>query len=52
MAPAIRHLTLPVHAMRESGDRNLTAHLLQCLARIWGYLGRPDLASPAPPWNC
>ncbi|MFF1733721.1 transcriptional regulator [Streptomyces sp. NPDC058247] len=42
---AIRHLTLAVHAARESGDRNLTAHLLQCLARIWGYLGRPDIAS-------
>ncbi|WP_260868026.1 hypothetical protein [Streptomyces sp. SAJ15] len=36
---------MAVHAARESGDRNLTAHLLQCLARIWGYLGRPDLAS-------
>ncbi|MGW2601226.1 transcriptional regulator [Streptomyces klenkii] len=42
---AIRYLTMAVHAARESGDRNLTAHLLQCLARIWGYLGRPDLAS-------
>ncbi|MGW7006142.1 transcriptional regulator [Streptomyces sp. NPDC054933] len=42
---AIRHLTLAVHAARESGDRNLTAHLLQCLARIWGYLGRPDIAA-------
>ncbi|MEU0845705.1 transcriptional regulator [Streptomyces sp. NPDC005962] len=39
---AIRNLTLAVHAARESGDANLTAHLLQCLARIWGYLGRPD----------
>ncbi|WFB11333.1 hypothetical protein LRS74_33095 [Streptomyces sp. LX-29] len=42
---AIRYLTMAVHAARESGDRNLTSHLLQCLARIWGYLGRPDLAS-------
>jgi hypothetical protein len=42
---AIRHLTLAVHAARESGDHNLTAHLLQCLARIWGYLGRPDTAA-------
>ncbi|MEU1377953.1 transcriptional regulator [Streptomyces triculaminicus] len=42
---AIRYLTLAVHAGRESGDRNLTAHLLQCLARIWGYLGRPDVAA-------
>ncbi|MGR3935283.1 transcriptional regulator [Streptomyces sp. BRA346] len=42
---AIRYLTLAVHAARESGDPNLTAHLLQCLARIWGYLNRPDLAA-------
>ncbi|MER8160193.1 transcriptional regulator [Streptomyces sp. NPDC094472] len=42
---AIRHLTLAVHAAREGGDRALTAHLLQCLARIWGYLGRPDTAA-------
>ncbi|MGH3701271.1 MAG: hypothetical protein ACRDQY_17770 [Pseudonocardiaceae bacterium] len=42
---AIRHLTLAVHAARESGDRNLTAHLLQCLARVWGYLGHPGSAA-------
>ncbi|MCO8308824.1 transcriptional regulator [Streptomyces sp. RKCA744] len=42
---AIRSLTLAVHAARESGDDNLTGHLLQCLARIWGYLGRPDTAA-------
>ncbi|WDN56029.1 hypothetical protein [Streptomyces clavuligerus] len=42
---AIRYLTLAIHAARESGDRNLTAHLLQCLARVWGYLGRPDTAA-------
>lgn len=41
---AIKYLTLAVHASRESGDRNLTAHLLQCLARVWGYTGHPQLA--------
>jgi hypothetical protein len=41
---AITYLTLAVHAARESGDRNLTAHLLQCLARVWGYVGHPQLA--------
>ena len=44
-AAALRYLTLAVHAARESGDRGLTAHLLQCLARVWGYLGRPDIAA-------
>lgn len=38
---AVRYLTLAVHAAREGHDRSLTAHLLQCLARIWGYLGKP-----------
>lgn len=42
---AVRYLTLAVHASRESGDRELTAHLLQCLARVTAYLGRPDLAA-------
>ncbi|MFH8618650.1 hypothetical protein ACH4E8_26800 [Streptomyces sp. NPDC017979] len=42
---AIRYLTLAIHAARESGDRNLTAHLLQCLARVWGYLSHPDTAA-------
>lgn len=42
---AIRFLTLAVHAARESGDQNLTAHLLQCLARVWGYLGKPAIAA-------
>lgn len=42
---ALRYLTLAVHAARESGDRGLTAHLLQCQARVWGYLGRPDIAA-------
>ncbi|WP_110945937.1 transcriptional regulator [Streptomyces avicenniae] len=41
---AVTYLTLAVHAARESGDRNLTAHLLQCLARVWGYIGHPQLA--------
>jgi hypothetical protein len=41
---AVKYLTLAVHAARESGDRNLTAHLLQCLARVWGYTGHPQLA--------
>ncbi|GAA1108139.1 transcriptional regulator [Nocardiopsis metallicus] len=41
---AITYLTLAVHAARESGDLNLTAHLLQCLARIWGYVGHPQHA--------
>ncbi|MEV7869205.1 transcriptional regulator [Streptomyces sp. NPDC088124] len=41
---AVKYLTLAVHAARESGDRNLTAHLLQCLARVWGYGGHPQLA--------
>lgn len=36
---AVRYLTLAVHSAREGHDRSLTAHLLQCLARIWGYLG-------------
>jgi hypothetical protein len=38
---AISYLMLAVHAAREGHDRSLTAHLLQCLARIWGYLGKP-----------
>ncbi|MCP2261218.1 hypothetical protein LX15_004939 [Streptoalloteichus tenebrarius] len=42
---AIRYLTLAVHAARDSADTNLTAHLLQCLARVWGYLKRPDVAA-------
>ncbi|MER6684618.1 transcriptional regulator [Streptomyces olivaceoviridis] len=41
---AIKYLTLAVHAARESGDTNLTAHLLQCLARVWGYVGHTQLA--------
>ncbi|MGW1071553.1 transcriptional regulator [Streptomyces sp. NPDC002537] len=41
---AVRYLTMAVQAARESGDRNLTAHLLQCLARVWGYVGHPQLA--------
>jgi hypothetical protein len=41
---AVRYLTLAVHAAREGRDRSLTAHLLQCLARIWGYLGNPTHA--------
>jgi hypothetical protein len=41
---ALRYLTLAVHAARESGDRNLTAHLLQCLARVWGYVNHPQVA--------
>lgn len=41
---AIRYLTLAIHAAREGHDRSLTAHLLQCLARIWGYLGNPAQA--------
>jgi hypothetical protein len=41
---AVRYLTLAVHAAREGHDRSLTAHLLQCLARIWGYLGNPTHA--------
>jgi hypothetical protein len=41
---AVTYLTQAVHAARESGDRNLTAHLLQCLARVWGYAGHPQLA--------
>jgi len=44
-AAALKYLTLAVHAARESGDRELTAHLLQCLARVWGYLNRPDIAA-------
>jgi hypothetical protein len=43
-ASAIRYLTMAVHAARESGDRSLTAHLLQCLARILGYVGYPQAA--------
>ncbi|MFB8761152.1 hypothetical protein [Nocardiopsis alba] len=42
---SVRYLTLAVHAARESNDRELTAHLLQCLARVWGYLGRADTAA-------
>ncbi|MFD9701659.1 hypothetical protein [Lentzea sp. NPDC059081] len=42
---AIRYLTLGVQSARESGDRGLTAHLLQCLARIWGHVGDPARAS-------
>jgi hypothetical protein len=42
---ALRYLTLAVHAARESGDRGLTAHLLQCQARVWGYLSRPGIAA-------
>ncbi|MFC9084898.1 hypothetical protein [Nocardiopsis dassonvillei] len=42
---AVRYLTLAVHAAREGQDPQLTAHLLQCLARVWGYLGRPDVAA-------
>lgn len=41
---AVTYLTLAVHAAREGGDRNLTAHLLQCLARVWGYVGHPQNA--------
>ncbi|MEU6245694.1 transcriptional regulator [Streptomyces sp. NPDC047024] len=41
---AVKYLTLAVHAARESGETNLTAHLLQCLARVWGYVGHPQLA--------
>ncbi|MGW4595369.1 hypothetical protein ACWEOA_08545 [Streptomyces sp. NPDC004457] len=33
-----------MHAARESGDTNLTAHLLQCLARVWGYVGHTQPA--------
>ena len=33
---AIRYLVLAIQAAREAGDRNLTAHLLQCLARVYG----------------
>lgn len=42
---AVRYLILAVHAAREADDRELTAHLLQCLARVWGYLGRADTAA-------
>ncbi|RBQ18085.1 transcriptional regulator [Spongiactinospora rosea] len=38
---AIRYLVLATQAAKESGDRNLAAHLLQCLARVYGYLGQP-----------
>jgi hypothetical protein len=38
---AIRYLVLGVHAAKESGDRNLGAHLLQCLSRVYGYIGSP-----------
>lgn len=41
---AVKYLTLAIHAARESGETNLTAHLLQCLARVWGYVGHPQLA--------
>jgi hypothetical protein len=41
---AVRYLTLAVHAAREGHDRSLTAHLLQCLARVWGYLNHPTRA--------
>ncbi|XKK39688.1 hypothetical protein HFP72_01995 [Nocardiopsis sp. ARC36] len=42
---SVRYLTLAVHAAREADDRELTAHLLQCLARVWGYLGRANTAA-------
>ncbi|GAA4198098.1 hypothetical protein GCM10022252_47980 [Streptosporangium oxazolinicum] len=41
---AIRYLVLAVQAAKESGDRNLAAHLLQCLARVYGYIGQPEAA--------
>ncbi|MFE2910618.1 transcriptional regulator [Kitasatospora indigofera] len=41
---ATRYLTLAVQAARESGDRDLTAHLLQALARVWGYVNHFQLA--------
>lgn len=41
---AVKYLTLAVHAARERGDRNLTAHLLQCLAVVRSYVGHPQLA--------
>ncbi|MFI0420491.1 hypothetical protein [Spongiactinospora sp. 9N601] len=38
---AIRYLVLATQAAKEGGDRNLAAHLLQCLARVYGYIGHP-----------
>lgn len=41
---AIRYLVLGVQAAKESGDRALGAHLLQCLARVHGYINQPAAA--------
>ncbi|RJL23216.1 transcriptional regulator [Bailinhaonella thermotolerans] len=41
---AVEYLGLAVHAARLGGDRPLGAHLLQCLARVYGYRGDPDTA--------
>ncbi|PZG45037.1 transcriptional regulator [Spongiactinospora gelatinilytica] len=38
---AVRYLVLATQAAKEGGDRNLAAHLLQCLARVYGYIDKP-----------
>jgi len=41
-AIAQHYFTLALHAAKEAGDRNLGAHILNCMARQMNHLRRPD----------